>query len=147
MTDLAEFLLARIAERRALAEAAGRGEDPPAWNGSFLGTDGEVTTWRGDPVAKYADADEVAAYPLDIHVAMFISYNDPAYVLAECDANRRIVGEHTQRTTDYADAPAEQSCGRCGKYDEDPVPYPCPTLRLLALPYADHADYREEWRP
>ena len=21
------------------------------------------------------------------------------------------------------------------------------TLRLLALPYADHSDYREEWRP
>jgi hypothetical protein len=25
--------------------------------------------------------------------------------------------------------------------------YPCLTLRLLALPYADHADYRQEWRP
>ena len=24
---------------------------------------------------------------------------------------------------------------------------PCMTLRLLALPYADHPDYREEWRP
>lgn len=24
---------------------------------------------------------------------------------------------------------------------------PCPTLRLVAMPYADHPDYREEWRP
>ena len=26
-------------------------------------------------------------------------------------------------------------------------PWPCDTLRLLALPYADHPDYQEEWRP
>jgi hypothetical protein len=25
--------------------------------------------------------------------------------------------------------------------------YPCDTLKLLALPYADHPDYRDEWRP
>lgn len=24
---------------------------------------------------------------------------------------------------------------------------PCPTLRLLSLPFADHPDYRQEWRP
>jgi hypothetical protein len=24
---------------------------------------------------------------------------------------------------------------------------PCWTARLLALPYASHPDYREEWRP
>lgn len=24
---------------------------------------------------------------------------------------------------------------------------PCPTLRLLGLPFADHPEYRPEWRP
>ncbi len=48
----------------------------------------------------------------------------PPRVLAECEAKRRLLGwariEH--RNTN-------------------------PVLRLLALPYADHPDYREEWRP
>jgi hypothetical protein len=44
----------------------------------------------------------------------------PARVLAECEAKRRIV---------------EQVNG---------MEY---VLRLLALPYADHEDYRPEWRP
>jgi hypothetical protein len=26
-------------------------------------------------------------------------------------------------------------------------PFPCPTLRCLALPYADRANYRQEWKP
>ncbi|QYN26699.1 DUF6221 family protein [Amycolatopsis sp. DSM 110486] len=40
-----------------------------------------------------------------------------------------------------------------GKWDYVPEPpnggdfYPCETLRLLALPYSGHPDYREEWRP
>jgi hypothetical protein len=25
--------------------------------------------------------------------------------------------------------------------------FPCPTLRLLALPYGDRPGYRDEWRP
>jgi hypothetical protein len=24
---------------------------------------------------------------------------------------------------------------------------PCETVRVLALPYSDHPDYHEEWRP
>lgn len=32
-------------------------------------------------------------------------------------------------------------CDVCG------TAHPCQTLRLLALPYADHPGYRQEWRP
>lgn len=39
-------------------------------------------------------------------------------------------------------------CDECSA-DSDPyidqVPYPCATLRLLAAPYRDHPDWREEW--
>jgi hypothetical protein len=52
----------------------------------------------------------------------------PARIHAECEAKRRIVGLHP--------------CDNCGAAFD-----PCETLRLLALPYADHPDYREEWRP
>jgi hypothetical protein len=50
----------------------------------------------------------------------------PARVLAECEAKRRIV----RIAVDQID---EDSGGEL--------------LRLLALPYASHPDYREEWRP
>lgn len=49
-------------------------------------------------------------------------------VLAECEAKRRIVAAITEHN-------------RLG-YD-----YPGPILEALALPYADHPDYDERWRP
>jgi hypothetical protein len=60
---------------------------------------------------------------------------DPARVLAECDAKRRIV-------EDLQDELANQ-------HDPEPTTLQLAdrTLRALALPYADHPDYREEWKP
>ena len=52
---------------------------------------------------------------------------DPARVLAECEAKRRIV-EHCE-VDHLVASPGD--------------PY---VLQLLALPYADHSDWREEWR-
>jgi hypothetical protein len=71
---------------------------------------------------------------------------DPARVLAECEAKRRIVAIHAR---DYGH--------ECPGEGEDPIMIPagwygsdgcrdCDVLRLLALPYASHPDYREEWR-
>ena len=56
--------------------------------------------------------------------------------LAECEAKRRIVELHTNQGG---------SCGTCTDSDYAGLvdDWPCPTLRALALPYAD----REEWRP
>ncbi len=48
--------------------------------------------------------------------------------LAECEAKRRIVDESGSGRGSWPDA-----IWRC--------------LQFLALPYADHPDYREEWRP
>lgn len=64
-------------------------------------------------------------------------------MLAEVDAKRRIVELHE---------PIDGHCSSClesendfyGKTYEDA---PCITLRLLALPYADHPDYDPAWRP
>lgn len=50
---------------------------------------------------------------------------DPHRVLAECEAKRRIVKR------------CRESNGYWG-YDVE---------RALALPYADHPDYRDEWKP
>ena len=65
------------------------------------------------------------------------TFNVPvARVLAECEAKRRVVelhpeGDHDCPGQDWTRWP----------------PGPCLTLRALALPHADHPDFREEWRP
>jgi hypothetical protein len=61
---------------------------------------------------------------------------DPARVLAECEAKRRVVKLHSAESGQHPDF-----CGH------DLRELPCPTLRLLALVYADHPDYLPEWKP
>ena len=64
--------------------------------------------------------------------------------LAECEAKRRIVEEHGPFWED--DSPS--LCRVCHDYAaHDAAASPCRTLRLLATVYADHPDYRQEWRP
>lgn len=58
---------------------------------------------------------------------------DPARVLAECEAKRRIVQLHGN---DWNPRGKCQACDEVG---------PCDTLRALALPYADHGDFQEVW--
>jgi hypothetical protein len=85
---------------------------------------------------------------------------EPARVLADVDAKRRIIDEHAivhrnigwlaDGDEEYGEIPV---CGRCvpkhshySRRADVPEGW-CRTLRLLALPYADHPDYRAEWRP
>jgi hypothetical protein len=62
-------------------------------------------------------------------------------MLVWSDARRRIVALHLITTRPAGDDHVVELCSGCGH------PEPCPTLRLLSLPYADHPDYREAWRP
>lgn len=55
----------------------------------------------------------------------------PARVLAECDAKRRIVEWAKENDHGF----------------ERPRPVGDVVLELLALPYADHSDYQQEWKP
>lgn len=64
---------------------------------------------------------------------------DPARVLREIDAKRMIVAAHERRPMPNGDS---ADCAQCWG-----AVWPCPTLRLLALPYAAKPDYREEWAP
>lgn len=60
---------------------------------------------------------------------------DPARVLAECDAKRRIVAECSyQIDNDFGAMATTKLLARF-------------TLKALALPYTDRPGYREEWRP
>ncbi|GHB55613.1 hypothetical protein GCM10010331_49310 [Streptomyces xanthochromogenes] len=70
----------------------------------------------------------------------------PARVLADVEAKRLLLAEHLPSPYPMANS----SKAYCDCQAQDGVvyeTYPCLTARLLALPYADHSDYREEWRP
>lgn len=86
--------------------------------------------------------------------ANYIALNDPARVLADIEAKRRLLEMHRpvvlQRVVDGGSLDT-QDVVAC-EYDTDPdgvdwVDFPCETLHLLALPHAGHPDYREDWRP
>lgn len=116
MDDLVAFVRARLDEDERIAQGADR--NPP--NGS--------TSWTPAALQTTWDA------RVDEHVAR----HNPARVLREVEAKRRILGEHFESFL-----PNGIPLGTCTTCDNYAMP--CPTLRLLALPYADDPDYRPEW--
>jgi hypothetical protein len=102
VNDLAEFLLARIAEDRAEVPADRAHED-------------------------YGTGFNLDSVTVDVSCARW---------LTECDAKRRIVERASHDSA--AEWHSGYTCGAADGYDD--------ILRLLALPYADHSNYREDWR-
>lgn len=124
MPDLVTFLGARIDEDEAAARQAGVG----GWtSGSHEITECVVD---GPDIRLYDEGGH------DEHQARHIVRWEPRRVIAECEAKRALVDEH-RREHDPCDH----------AYDTSLMGWLCITLRTLALPYADHPDYRDEWRP
>ncbi|TFV71334.1 hypothetical protein E4P39_18690 [Blastococcus sp. CT_GayMR19] len=123
--NLDEFLLARIAEDKRVATDAAGADRKGEWGPDLVG-DGP-----GGPRST-------------AHVVR----HDPARVLAECSAKRRIV---------LACRDARPETAFVGIHPRGMADFPVTaqdqhqlaalTLALLALPYADHPHYRPEWRP
>ncbi len=86
---------------------------------------------------------------MDPSAAGHIARHDPARVLREVAAKRRIMELHQEGLSNDFPMGVEPAEGDilCMTCDDRALKqyYPCPTLRLLALPYADHADYRADW--
>lgn len=152
---LTDFLLARIAEDEEVAKQAK--SDSPRWastqkDGTLkIDTGIESMGWEfggGDGIWSCDDPyDDCGTYVSHAFAeGDHIARHDPARVLAECEAKRRIVEEHSDGGKDWDGQRFVHWCRRCaGRRGHEP--WPCPTLRALALPYADHPDYRQEWRP
>ena len=89
--------------------------------------DGEWASWNRSwdtsPMRDLA-ADGVRVATLPITIDEHICRHDPARVLAECEAKRQIL------------ALSEHGCGD----DYQRVQH------ALALPYAEHPDFRREWK-
>lgn len=136
MDDLIAFLRARLDEDEAMARSAGA--EP--WNAMAEETpDGEniyytVETRKPPRALVESLATGASAQARIDHMAR----HHPARVLREIEAKRRILRAH------------EKWCGgRCdAKWPEggfDAAHYW--SIKSLAAVYADHPDYRAEWRP
>jgi hypothetical protein len=133
MDELIAFLAARLDEDQAVALAA----TPGSWRdeGGYvtdIGPDGlslvQVTDYGTQD--DYGNDSRPQGHADSAHIAR----HDPARVLREVEAKRRILAEH------YPQDP-------CDAHDPSFNTIPCDTLLLLALPHSDHPDYKEDWRP
>jgi len=154
MSALTEFLLARIAEREAVALAA-RNCLLDRW-------------WVDGPAAEsgkwwvYATGEKFTRQAVADHIAL----NDPTRVLADCEAKRKIIAFHESWPTlvqmpakiEHDDSDLDNYTYRMSqeiawlttreyvaRFGIDPPT--APMLAALALPYADHPDYLPEWKP
>lgn len=153
MGGLVEFLRARLDEDEKVARAAsGAPWEASVPNMVHVNAAAQRENRAFRTLGHVANT-ECAEYQL--HIAR----HDPARVLAEVKAKRQIVDLHgiVHREIGWlADGEEEHGeipvCGLCvpkhSHYQrrEDVPEGACLTVRHLALPYADHPDYRDEWR-
>lgn len=119
---ITDFILARVAEEETLAHEAldARAVDHP---------------WDSSPDGEH-----------------FNRWN-PWRVQSACIARRLLVRAHRNTGPVVLRVPGRQTellaatCLTCHDTDGQPAPWPCYTLRILAAEWAQHPDYRQEWRP
>jgi len=154
VSDLVEFLRDRLDEDEQTARAAADENQMPSWellNGEYVTGIG----LSGMHTEGYVDE------ACGVHIAR----HDPARVLAEVDAKRRIIDEVASLPHVYIDdryfscsqaveSPGDEPGSGCD--DDGRAGQPCDCglarrqttlLALLALPFANHESWREEWRP
>ncbi|WP_051790082.1 DUF6221 family protein [Streptomyces sp. NRRL S-1022] len=133
MNDLVEFLRARLDEDEALAREA----PPGPWH---IGN--AVDPTQPCHVHTFPGA-RVVADGLNWLVAEHIAHQHPARVLSEVMAKRKILESVVPSVADMAESIAFEY----GARHSPPGRVAVELLCLLALPYASHPDYREEWKP
>jgi hypothetical protein len=150
---ITEFLLARIAEDEAAARAV-----PPLGHNYDMGGNRQDERWAfGRTLPSSADGmGNWSPHRDSPTTAAHFSRHDPARVLAECEAKRRIVQDHATWERDNRKAWKDYSRWLEGKaVAADPPARTTPekwhglehAVRVLAAVYSDHPDYRQEWKP
>jgi hypothetical protein len=130
--DLVEFLRARLDRDEQMARAC----SGSPWQATPAGTVG-TDPGPGDPGAgepAFVATAENGAY------AEHIARHDPARVLAEVAARRRILDEYEKQSWILGQGHRTPELEAAQEVRER-------VLRLLALPHASHPAYQEEWRP
>lgn len=139
--DLMAFVRARLDEEAQVALRATSG--PWRW----IDPGGKVKSALVGPGHPYQTVIPAAGgdvYPSKYDAAHIV-WQDPAHVLRRLESDRRILDRYADQHyhapafpgSQYPELRAEET-GACRT---------CVTLRLMALRYADHPDYREDWHP
>jgi len=143
--DLVAFLRARLDEDEQQAKACAQ-VYPPPWD---MADRGWIATVRADE-PDFRIVTELEQWDAQPDgwlgtVIEHIARHDPARVLAEVDAKRRIIDEYIAADNTYQRLAEDDDDS---KWDWLSRSQALETvLPLLALPYADHPSYRAEWRP
>jgi len=143
LVRLTEFLKARLDEdeqaARKAAEICGCHPIAPAWSFHDERTDGRILIADNPhPETRHKLGRRWNGTYQELFAAEHIARWDPARVLAEVEAKRRIIREYEAAAAYYDQHPDAPAGEAHGLYT---------TLKALALPYADHPDYHKDWRP
>jgi hypothetical protein len=140
---LTEFLLERIDEDCEVAY----GGAPSPW--SEGGSELFIATGQRQVLDKHGHLTALCYYGGTYgHVLRF----DPTRVMAELEAKRQVVNLHPHHPAgphpfDWSSCQIYfgGQCARAGNCMTCRTEGPCPTIRLLATPYAGHPEYLPEW--
>lgn len=138
MSELVEFLKARLDED----EQAALNAQPGSWR---YDRERFTVTCSGYPVASWRHEGELASgSPLLDRTGEYVERFDPERVMAEVAAKRRRLARHVP-TEDPLHGTLCSWCSvpQVSVYQA----WPCADIRDDVAVYADHPDYREEWRP
>jgi hypothetical protein len=120
VTDLIDFLNARLAEDEAVAQQA-------------KATGGPMSPWWG--------AEQIKPLMVDAD-ATHVEHHSPERVLREVAAKRRILNDIVPAMNGMDN----QIHSEWGVGSMDPADYESvELLKLMAFPYSDHPDYNPEW--
>lgn len=159
--ELREFLEARLTDDEAVARSALSSR--PWWPGDERIEPTEVwvsdyhevrrrkvdRSWYSGPFMSKPLPYIVIAdcSPGGFSDARHIARHDPARVLRDVEAKRALLAKHARGDFPYdpEDGPGDYSwterCDGCHEVT------PCSTMRLLAAPFSDHADFDPSWSP
>jgi hypothetical protein len=138
MDDLVTWLRAQLDDdERVAREAANYGDTWRDGSGKTLIYPSDESRHPGPIIiGPYGDLE-------DVHTDHIVRW-DPARVLAEVDAKRRIIdrwADLRREVLDALDRDEDDAAPTATEFAYEQV------VQTLALPYADRPGYRDEWRP
>ncbi|MFJ3923030.1 DUF6221 family protein [Streptomyces sp. NPDC090022] len=139
--DLVQFLRARLHEDELIARSVQDRSTP--WDGQWVPDGTNVLRTKNGHVLTYGHATTDGRdlpMPLKPGLVDHWARHDPARVLAEVDAKRQALN-HYERIQQHT---KKSNGGDDYILAEGAV---CRQIEFMALPYADHPDYRTEWAP
>ena len=141
MSDVVEFLTARLDEDEAAAEAHLNEVALAIYNAATAHP-------RRKPCNDFTTLPPLVQ--TRYRALALESQPASARVLAEAKAKRAIVALHQPEEVEYLDGDGQDRMSTdCTTCDTGGCAntWPCDTLKLLATPYDQHPDYDEAWRP